>query len=243
MQVAAAYCAALRLGGFSDWRLPSRIEVWSIQDFTHFNPALDPAFSTIGSGADRPAPWTSTPGHGQFLYGGSFYTSQGVQSVESVSGFESAPSTTVRCVRGSTAQPDPHYTIGGGTVFDHGTQLTWEQDYDAIPSLPNGVANYCASLGLAGGGWRGTERHAGSSSRSSTTCSSNRRSTRRSSTYPASGTGRLVFWSSSPWAATPQFDESVYVDFHDGLNGTGDNSIPTPPSGGNNNFYQVRCVK
>ncbi len=241
MQAAAAYCAALRLGGFADWRLPSRIEVWSIQDFTHFNPALDSVFSTVGTDNIRPAPWTSTPGHGDFLYGGSFYTSQGVESVESVAGFEAAPFTTARCVRGSTAQPDPHYTVSGGTVFDHGTGLTWEQDYDLVPSLPNGVANYCASLALAGGGWRapsvkelesivddllvepaldGSVFH-----------------------YPSSGVGNLVFWSSSPWAATPQFGESVYVDFHDGSNGTGDSTIPTPPYGGNNNFYQVRCVK
>jgi hypothetical protein len=234
VQAAAAYCTALRLGGFADWRLPSRIEVWSIQDFTHFNPALDSVFSTVGTESDRPAPWTSTPG-------GNVYTSQGFQSVESIAGFESAPYTTARCVRGSTAQPDPHYTVSGGTVFDHGTGLTWEQDYDAIPSLPNGVANYCASLALAGGGWRapsvkelesivddllvepeldGTVFH-----------------------YPSSGAGNVVFWSSSPWAATPQLGESVYVDFDDGSNGTGDNTIPTPPYGGNNNFYQVRCVK
>ncbi len=41
---AKAYCASLSLGGFKDWRLPSRIELVSIVDFTIAKPGpvLDP---------------------------------------------------------------------------------------------------------------------------------------------------------------------------------------------------------
>jgi len=52
----------------------------------------------------------------------------------------------------------------------------------------------------------------------------------------------LVFWSTSAWAPTPMLNESWNVVFVDGSNGTGDNTINSPPLG-NNNFYQLRCVK
>jgi hypothetical protein len=41
---AAAYCASLQLGGHSDWRLPSLIELVSIVDYAGFAPAADPTF-------------------------------------------------------------------------------------------------------------------------------------------------------------------------------------------------------
>jgi hypothetical protein len=39
-------CAALRLGGYSDWRAPTRIELVSIIDYGRTAPALDPVFGT-----------------------------------------------------------------------------------------------------------------------------------------------------------------------------------------------------
>jgi len=39
-----AYLAALRLGGFDDWRLPTFRELWNLIDPTRFQPALDPIF-------------------------------------------------------------------------------------------------------------------------------------------------------------------------------------------------------
>jgi hypothetical protein len=40
---AQAYCAALVLGGVSGWRVPARMELLTIVDFTRSAPAIDPA--------------------------------------------------------------------------------------------------------------------------------------------------------------------------------------------------------
>jgi hypothetical protein len=237
MEDAAAYCAALALGGYDDWRLPSRIELWSIQDFAHVAPALDPVFSSVTSGSDSDvAPWTSTLGTPPSAY----FQVGTPQSVDMFNGEASQGGTALRCLRGSMAQPSPHYTVQNGTVYDHGTKLTWQQSYDPIPSLPNGVANYCASLTLDGGGWRAPSVKELESIVEDDTVHP---ALDPVFLLPTGSTDDFVFWSCSAWAPAPTLNESWYVDFTNGSNGTGDNSIPTPPLGGNNNFFQVRCVK
>src|SRR5690606_8866891 len=42
---AASYCAELAVGGFCDWRLPTRIELVSLVDSERSLPAIDPEFS------------------------------------------------------------------------------------------------------------------------------------------------------------------------------------------------------
>jgi len=41
---ATAYCESLTQGGYSDWRLPWRIELVSLVDYTRTSPAIDPVF-------------------------------------------------------------------------------------------------------------------------------------------------------------------------------------------------------
>jgi hypothetical protein len=245
MAQVAAYCADLRLGDYSDWRLPSRIEVWSLQDFYRGTPAIDPVFSVTmtgsGAGTDYPTPWTSTPGYG--LYGvGSDPTNP--QSVSMFNGEASSGANSVRCVRGSTAQPSPHYTVSNGTVLDNGTGLIWQQAFDPVPSLPNGVANYCTSLTLAGGGWR-----APSVKELETLVDDTKYSpsldTNAFQLPPNASTDMndRIFYTGSAWNVVTGLDETWYVNFTDGTNGTGTNELATPITPSVNNLFQVRCVK
>jgi len=52
---ATAYCLDFRLGGYDDWRMPTRAEVESILDPERHAPALPPLFRSYGGYA-----WTST---------------------------------------------------------------------------------------------------------------------------------------------------------------------------------------
>jgi hypothetical protein len=62
---AKVYCAALVLGGYDDWRVPTRIELVSIVDYGRAHPALDPVFGPGPSvnyvampGSNDVSPWT-----------------------------------------------------------------------------------------------------------------------------------------------------------------------------------------
>ncbi|HRI72488.1 MAG TPA: DUF1566 domain-containing protein, partial [Polyangium sp.] len=145
---AATYCDNLTLGGFSDWRLPTRIELVSIVDDTQHFSALDPnAFPGASNGYYK----TSTPVVGlndTFTVGGA----EGDTSNRNVSTLDG-----VRCVRGVVSASADHYTIpGDGTVVDPGTGLTWQQ---AVPSKVysfDDAISYCNDnmAGLPGNGWR-----------------------------------------------------------------------------------------
>lgn len=49
------YCKGSELGGYSDWRLPTRLELESILDLEKYDPAINPIFKCESAGY-----WTST---------------------------------------------------------------------------------------------------------------------------------------------------------------------------------------
>jgi len=62
---AKAYCASLALGGLSGWRLPAKMELSTIVDFTRTNPAVDP---TVFPNTPSTLFWSSTPVAGSSRY-------------------------------------------------------------------------------------------------------------------------------------------------------------------------------
>ena len=89
---AITYCETLVLGGQTDWRLPSRIELISIVDYGVFNPSINTTYfpGTISSGY-----WSSTTSAG--------YTSDAWVVYFSVGGtgsYDKTDSNYARCVRG-----------------------------------------------------------------------------------------------------------------------------------------------
>jgi hypothetical protein len=89
---AIAHCEALELGGYTDWRLPSRIELVTLIDYSAASPGptLD---RTAFPGTPGGVFWSATPtadlsGNGWYVYFGNGYV-----------GYEPTPDVRARCVR------------------------------------------------------------------------------------------------------------------------------------------------
>lgn len=88
---AAGYCATLELGGYDDFRLPTRVELFSLVDFTRHDPAIDTdAFPSTPAAAF----WTASvvAGEASSSFGVSF--ALGVIDV-----YPQTSTLEVRCVR------------------------------------------------------------------------------------------------------------------------------------------------
>jgi len=131
---AAGYCESLTTGGYSDWRLPTVKELWSIRDFSQGWPWVDTDyFYLVGDGSDQRQhhSWTSN------LYlVESEYQNEQVQGdpafiVNDWTGHIKAMSGSrfVRAVRGNTSYGINDFVVNGdGTVSDNATGLMWSQD-------------------------------------------------------------------------------------------------------------------
>ena len=246
---AVAYCAGLTLGGYIDWRLPSRIELWSIDDTSRSSPAMDPSFTTVAenvpAGSVAAAPWTTSPGHGGYATPGqsTLLIDQFDQSVSSLTGMTITGGGSIRCVRGSTAQPSPHYTLQNGTVHDNGTQLTWQQGYSSAQMLPNGVTSYCAGLSLSGGGWRAPSvKELATLVDDALIAPAEDTSTFPLPPVPDGGPVDWSFYSATLVVGTTD-SATRDVSFIDGVDGTGTNDLGFVYAPITVNFHWVRCVR
>jgi hypothetical protein len=140
------YCACLTIDGVAGWRLPSRIELVSIADWTTAGPSIDSnAFpSTPSESFWSSSVLNSDPGLGWLVYfqnGHSSYSDVGY-------------TYRARCVRSSASAPSARYTIANGTVYDTATKLTWEQVISTSSYTWVDAKTYCSGLSLNGTGWR-----------------------------------------------------------------------------------------
>jgi len=89
---AISYCNDLTLGGYSDWRLPSKKELISIVDYGTYNPSID---TTYFFNANASYYWSSTTvaGNSSFAWYVFFYSGN-------FNYFNKSNSSYVRCMRG-----------------------------------------------------------------------------------------------------------------------------------------------
>lgn len=164
LEQSLAVCAALDLGGYHDWRMPSRIELVSLLDFVDYpasNAAVFPADGDLMNAfylsSSRHALGTANASVGEVYFNsapGVLYAN--IVAFPPVGDASYTPlqgPDAVRCVRGHGAATGPHYTIGDGIVRDNWTGLTWVQA-PSVRMEPSAIGSYCNSLVQNGGGWR-----------------------------------------------------------------------------------------
>ncbi|HEX3697901.1 MAG TPA: DUF1566 domain-containing protein [Polyangia bacterium] len=146
---ARQYCACLTIDGLAGWRLPSRIELASLADWSIANPSID---STAFPDTPSDSFWTSSVmvedrGLEWLVFFGSGFTSYADMTY----------AYRARCLRGPPSwpiAPSERYTIANGTVTDTATKLTWQQAVSTSLYTWADANTYCAGLALNGTGWR-----------------------------------------------------------------------------------------
>lgn len=145
---AVAYCEALTLDGFNDWRLPELHELALMADF---GGTACPYSNGLLAGPGCVRYWSTTPhstaAPDQYFYWFDFNT--GTTTLDYFSS-----SYYARCVRGDgSALGDLHAT--GLTVTDDSNQLMWQAGTNGASIVWSQALDYCRNLTLGGyNDWR-----------------------------------------------------------------------------------------
>ena len=151
-QQAKEYCTSLNLAN-GTWRLPTRIELFSLVDFTKEGPG--PMLDTAAfPDAPNEKFWSSTPIASSCSSACVVDFRTGAARYASVDSSESA--LRARCVQETTVAEVPlsHYEIASGEVLDTQTGLVWQQVSDAEGVSWSTALEKCAGLKLNDHAWR-----------------------------------------------------------------------------------------
>jgi hypothetical protein len=143
-QDAQRKCDGMSLGGYRDWRLPSRIELVSLIDTTRIQPSID--------GAAFPSTpidwfWTSSRAADDSNAAWYVYFYFGYPRTDLI-----GSQFSVRCVREARpiASPPARYEIRPQEILDVATGLHWQRAIGPKALPFTAAAAYCAHLKLAG---------------------------------------------------------------------------------------------
>jgi hypothetical protein len=165
---AQSYCGQLSLGGHDDWRVPTRIELISIIDWTR-SPTTDTVFSSQGGYHNTGSNWILTieqRGAGTTCGNGDCAWMCNLSDGMCSNAYEASGSISVRCVRGNgagegfsdpaVAPPDQYTLISEDAARDNYTRLIWQRDGAASGLLSwSDAVSYCEDLSLGGyDNWR-----------------------------------------------------------------------------------------
>ena len=154
---AITYCDDLELAGYTDWQLPSTIELMTLVDYTVPDPG--PAIDTDAfPGTPAAIFWSSSSAAGMLFKGWFVHFANGFSSHDDVSMIAGH----ARCVRGdgladpAMGAPGGHFTdFLDGTVHDNLTMLVWQTGRSPATQSQADAGTYCAMLALAGSApWR-----------------------------------------------------------------------------------------
>lgn len=153
---AITYCDNLVLGGFSDWRLPTKQESMSILNLDKNNPALNTVYFP---NTNAEYWWTSTVNYSNANSiwitnsGGGTGPKLKTETI-SAGGVKKFHPRAVRNV--TTPTIVTHFTDNGnGTITDNGTNLVWQKAPNATTYTWDQALMYAENLALAGNSdWR-----------------------------------------------------------------------------------------
>lgn len=139
-QEAVDYCNNLQLGGYSDWRMPSAKELFSISNFGTGWPYLNTTIFHLASGlvTKDEQYWTSNYYVGVTVEGGSnaaFGVNHVTGHIKAYAANSGGPvgGKYVRAVRGSIYGTNSFVNNNDGTITDNATGLMWMQNDSQTP--------------------------------------------------------------------------------------------------------------